>query len=101
MAIAFVSVVPLGTESTSLSHYVAKVTSVLNKETSVTTTLTGMGTIIEGELADILAVVQKIHEVPFSEGAHRVMTNINIDDRRDKKSSAQAKVASVKAKLGE
>ncbi|MBF0526905.1 MAG: thiamine-binding protein, partial [Deltaproteobacteria bacterium] len=55
----------------------------------------------EGELADILAVVQKIHEVPFSEGAHRVMTNINIDDRRDKKSSAQAKVASVKAKLGE
>ncbi len=63
--------------------------------------LTGMGTIIEGDLDAILPVLRKMHEQPFSEGVHRVSTSIRIDDRRDKKGSIEGKVRSVKEKLGE
>jgi uncharacterized protein YqgV (UPF0045/DUF77 family) len=42
MAIVFVTVAPLGTETTSLSHYVAGVERVL-RESGLTTQLTAMG----------------------------------------------------------
>ena len=68
MAIVFVSVAPLGTATTSLSHYVAGVERVL-RESGLTTQLTAMGTIIEGDLDAILPVVRRMHEVPFGGGA--------------------------------
>jgi uncharacterized protein (TIGR00106 family) len=58
-----------------------------------------MGTIIEGELSEILAVIQEMHEVPFTKGALRVSTQIKIDDRRDKEATMTAKVESVEEKL--
>jgi len=94
MAIAELSIVPIGTESTSLSSYVAACVGVL-KDSSLIHEVHGMGTIIEGELKEILDVVLKMHEVPFKAGALRVVTSIKIDDRRDKEASAKAKVESV------
>ena len=94
MAIAEVSVVPIGTKSTSLSSYVAGCLKVL-EGSGLIYELHGMGTIIEGELKEILDVVLKMHEVPFEAGALRVVTSIKIDDRRDKEASAKAKVESV------
>jgi uncharacterized protein (TIGR00106 family) len=94
MAIAELSIVPIGTESTSLSSYVAACVGVL-KDSGLTHEVHGMGTIIEGELKEILDVVLKMHEVPFKAGALRVVTSIKIDDRRDKEASAKAKVESV------
>ncbi len=41
--------------------------------------LTPMNTLIEGELSDVLRVVQVIHELPFDKGLVRVCTNIRID----------------------
>ena len=41
----------------------------------------------------------EIHEVPFEHGAARVMTLVNLDDRRDKQATAQGTVDSVRAKL--
>ncbi len=58
-----------------------------------------MGTIIEGELAEILAVIQEMHEVPFAHGALRVSTQIKIDDRRDKDATMQGKVEAVEEKM--
>jgi uncharacterized protein (TIGR00106 family) len=94
MAIAEVSIVPIGTKSPSLSNYVADCLKVL-EGSGLTYEVHGMGTIIEGDLHEIMAVILKMHEVPFSAGSLRVVTNIRIDDRRDKTSSAKGKVDAV------
>lgn len=98
MAIVEVTVVPLGTGDSSLSEYVAECQEVLAKQ-NLDYQLTPMGTIIEGELDEILEVVKKLHNVPFEAGAKRVSTSIKIDDRRDKKASMEQKIDSVEDKL--
>lgn len=98
MAICQVSVVPLGTKTTSLSPFVAALTRRLD-DLPIKHQLTPMGTILEGGLDEIFEAIRVIHEVPFEHGAARVMTLVNIDDRRDKQATAQGKVDSVRAKL--
>ncbi|MBT9176649.1 MAG: hypothetical protein DDT20_00970 [Firmicutes bacterium] len=99
MAIVHVSITPIGTGSTSISPYVAACHTVLRAKEGLKWQLTPMGTIIEGELAEILAVIQEMHEVPFAHGARRVSTQIKIDDRRDKDATMQGKVEAVEEKL--
>ena len=98
MAIVQFTVVPLGTGDTSLSAYVAEVQRAL-EGSGVKHQLTPMGTVLEGPLDHLLEVIRKVHELPFARGAKRVMTLINIDDRRDKEATAQAKMQSVRDKL--
>ena len=100
MAIVFVTIAPLGTASSSLSRYVAGVERILRKS-GLKHELTAMGSIVEGDLDAILPVLREMHEHPFSQGAVRVSTLIKIDDRRDKAASMDAKIRSVKEKLGE
>jgi len=99
MAIAEVSVVPLGTKTPSVSQYVARAIKVLEQEKDMKYETTAMGTIIEGDLDEILAVVKKMHEEIFGEGVARVLTTVKIDDRRDKAQSMKAKLHSLKKKL--
>jgi uncharacterized protein (TIGR00106 family) len=99
MAIAEISVVPLGTKTPSVSQYVARAVKVLEREKDVKYEITAMGTIIEGDLDMILAVVKKMHEEVFEEGVARVLTTVKIDDRRDKTQGMKGKVDSVKKKL--
>ncbi|MGM0548939.1 MAG: MTH1187 family thiamine-binding protein [Bacillota bacterium] len=99
MVIAELTVVPLGTKTTSLSEYVAGCHQLLKKQDKVDYQLTPMGTVLEGKLADILEIVQKMHEVPFNNGAQRVTTNLKIDDRRDKEAAMAKKIDSVESKL--
>ncbi len=100
MAIAQVTIVPIGTGSTSLSDYVADLYRVLEPAgDAVRYELTAMSTIIEGELDTILRIVRLMHESPFGRGALRVSTTITIDDRRDRAGSIAQKVASVEEKL--
>jgi uncharacterized protein (TIGR00106 family) len=94
MVIAELTVVPLGTESTSLSSYVAGC-----HQDIVKYRLTPMGTILEGELDDIFEITKKMHEVPFENDAFRVITNLKIDDRRDKEAAMDKKINSVEKKL--
>jgi len=98
MAIAFLTITPLGTGTPSVSHFVAGVEKIL-RGTSLNHQLTAMGTIIEGDLDEILAVVRRMHEHPFSQGAQRVSTSLRIDDRRDKPHSIAGKMRSVEEKL--
>ena len=100
MALVFVTVVPLGTATPSVSGHVAGVERIL-RESGHKHELTAMGTIIEGELDQILPVLRQMHEQPFRQGVVRVSTSIRIDDRRDKKGSIEGKVRSVREKLGE
>lgn len=99
MAIVEVTIVPLGTEDTSVSKYVAKCHEVLKEQEEIKHMLTPMGTVLEGDLDKILSLIRKMHEIPFGEGAKRVSTQIKIDDRRDKNSSMEGKINSVKNKL--
>ncbi|WP_373231564.1 MTH1187 family thiamine-binding protein [Cohnella sp.] len=100
MAIIQVTIVPLGTGTPSVSDYVASVHQVLEQsKEEIKYQLTPMSTIIEGELDDLLAVVRRMHEVPFENGAMRVSTSITIDDRRDKKGSMEQKLQSIEEKL--
>ena len=93
-----VSVVPLGTGSTGVSRYVACCLEMV-RAAGVSHQLTPMGTILEGELDELLSLVRRMHEVPFGEGALRVVTTLKIDDRRDREASMAAKVRSVEEKL--
>ncbi|WP_307794993.1 MTH1187 family thiamine-binding protein [Alkalihalobacillus sp. BA299] len=100
MAIVDVTIIPIGTNSPSVSHYVADIHRILEKYgDKIKFQLTPMSTIIEGELPVLFEVIQAIHEVPFEAGVQRVATNIRIDDRRDKTTTLAGKVASVNEKL--
>jgi uncharacterized protein (TIGR00106 family) len=99
MAIAEISVVPLGTKTPSVSQYVARAVKVLEREKDIKYEMTAMGTIIEGDLDRILAVVKKMHEGTFGGGVARVLTTVKIDDRRDKAQGMKEKVDSLKKKL--
>jgi len=100
MALIKVSVIPLGTAATSLSQYVARAVEVLQDEKNIKYELTAMGTIIEGDLDQLLTLARKMNEAVFDAGAMRAVTIIEIDDRRDKPSTISNKVESVKKKLG-
>lgn len=102
MAIVDVTIIPIGTETPSVSQYVAEIHEVLKTyEGKVTFQLTPMSTLIEGELPVLFEVIQAIHEVPFKHGIKRVATNIRIDDRRDKLSTMEGKLEAVQSKLAQ
>ena len=100
MALVEVSIIPLGTETPSVSKYVARAVEVLQDEKDIKYELTAMGTIIEGELERLLTIVQKMHQAVLDAGIMRVVTTIKIDERRDKNSSMRSKIESLKRELG-
>ncbi|MFB1080674.1 MTH1187 family thiamine-binding protein [Jeotgalibacillus sp. JSM ZJ347] len=103
MAIADITIIPIGTTTPSVSKYIADIQRVLEnraQEGLITYELTPMSTLIEGELTDLFKVIQELHESVFSEDVKRVATNIRIDERRDRNDhSMQNKLASVKKHL--
>jgi uncharacterized protein (TIGR00106 family) len=94
--IAEISIIPIGTGDTGLSHYIAACLEVLEDRKDVSYRLTPMGTIIEGSLDKVLEAVRKMHEVPFNKGVSRIVTVLKIDDRRDKPATMADKVESVR-----
>ena len=99
MAIVEVSIVPLGTRTTSVSQYVALAVGILQGDKDIKYELTAMGTIIEGDLEHLLTLVRKMHEAVFDAGIARVVTTVKIDDRRDKGTSMSGKIESLKRQL--
>jgi len=99
MAIVKVSIIPVGTGSPSLSGHIARAVKVLRQEKNLKYELTSMGTIIEGDLDNILSVIKKMHRAALAEGVVRVVTTIEIDDRQDKPSTMSSKVESVMKRL--
>jgi uncharacterized protein (TIGR00106 family) len=98
MAIAEISVVPIGTGSPSVSKFVAECIKAL-ANTDIKFTLNPMGTTLEGSLDEILEAVRMLHRVPLNHGADRVLTRLVIDERRDKDADAEQKVVSVQKRL--
>jgi uncharacterized protein (TIGR00106 family) len=98
MAIMHLTVIPLGTGSPSVGEYVVEIQQILAKS-GFPFELTDMGTIIEGETGDLLELAAGLAQAPFSRGIDRVVTQISLDDRRDKKVAIGAKKASVAERL--
>lgn len=99
MAVVELTVCPLGTGTTSASKYVAGAQKVLADQDKVKYMLNPMGTVMEGNIDEIFALVRKIQEDVFAKGVDRVYSIIKVDDRRDKVASMEQKLASVKSKL--
>lgn len=97
--IAEISFVPIGV-GTSLSSYIAVVIKNIEKS-GLKYQLTPMGTIVEGEWNEISKLIDYSHNLIFEMGIERIITNIKIDYRLDKKSSMQDKLDSVKKKMVE
>ena len=99
MIIAEVSIIPLGTKTPSVSKHLARAFRVLREEKNIKYELTSMGTIMEGDLGEILRVARNMHEATFDGEVMRVVTTIKIDDRRDKTLSMKGKIESLLKKL--
>ena len=99
MAVVEVRITPIGTKGSSMTKYVAKAVDAIKAEKDVKFQITATGTIMEGNLDKIIGMVRKMHDSVFDGEVNRVLTTIEIDDRRDKAVSIESSVKSVEAEL--
>ncbi len=91
MPVAELCLFPLGTGSPSVGRYLEPVIEEI-KKSGLKYQVCAMGTVVEGELDDILQLVKKCHEAIFKAGAERVVISLRIDDRTDKKLTIESKL---------
>jgi len=94
MIISQFSIAPVG-KDVSLSKYVKTALNIL-KESSIKFETNAMATVIETEdLETLFKVVTEAHKAIMKSGAKRVITELKIDDRGDKKVTMNSKLKSV------
>lgn len=93
--IAEFSIVPIGAGE-SLSAYVAESVKIVRRS-GLKHQLTPMGTVVEGDLDEVINVILECHRKVRSM-SDRVLTQISIDDRKGSP-SMDSKVRSVATKL--
>jgi uncharacterized protein (TIGR00106 family) len=94
MIISQLSIAPVGV-GTSLSKYVKIVIDEIEKS-GVKNKTNAMATIIETENLDTLFdVVKRAHNAILDAGAKRVITELKIDDRRDRDASSETKLNAI------
>ncbi len=98
MAILEITIIPLGTGTTSASEFVAGAYRII-KDSGLKFELTPTATVIEGDIDRLFEIARKVHESPFNKGVKRVVTVIKIDDRRDKEITIEGKKQSVLTKV--
>jgi uncharacterized protein (TIGR00106 family) len=82
----------------SLSPFVAKVIKEIKKNTKVKHILTPMGSILEGQWKDVMALVDNLFQ-KFSPDFERLGITLKIDYRRSKLNRIEGKIKSVEEKL--
>ncbi len=98
MALMEISIIPLGTATSSVGEQVAGIIAWLQQQ-GVDFRLEDMGTVIEGPPEKLFALARAMHEIPFQEGVSRVVTHIMVDDRRDKERRLDDKKAAILRRL--
>lgn len=98
MALMQVNIFPLGTGSASVGEFVVAMQELLARQ-DLPYLLNDMGTQVQGEPGELLALAARLAELPFASGVDRVVTQITIDDRRDKEVGLGDKTASVLNRL--
>ena len=82
-----------------MSRYVAAALAVVRAQDRVRHRLGPMFTTLEGDLPEILALIQRMQEAVFALGAQRVSTVVKIDERRDRAAHMDDKVEAVERRL--
>lgn len=96
MVVAEISLTPIGTDTTSLSFYIAKSLESIEHINGVKYTTTSMGTILESEdMQKIFDATKTMTETIHRLGVKRVGIILKIDSRTDKKQTAQDKIDSI------
>ena len=97
MVLLEMSIVPLGTGE-SVSQYVAQCVDLVD-HSGLDYRLHSMGTIVEGELPDVLALLQQCIE-KVAEQCDRVSCTAKLDFRRGREGRLEEKVDRVQQQLG-
>lgn len=97
MVLLEMSIVPMGVGE-SVSTYVAECVDLVD-QSGLAYELHAMGTIVEGELAAVLALMQQCIE-KMAEHSDRVTCTAKLDFRRGKSGRLKSKIESVEQKLG-
>lgn len=97
MVLLEMSIVPMGVGE-SVSEYVAECVDLVDRS-GLAYELHSMGTIVEGELPAVLALMQQCIE-KMAEHSDRVTCSAKLDFRRGKSGRLKSKVESVEQKLG-
>ena len=82
----------------SLSHYVARSIDIIDRS-GIAYQTHAMGTVLEGEIDEVLAVVRRCYEV-MSADCNRIECSIKIASRKGRSGRLKSKIASVEEKLG-
>ena len=90
------TVVPLG-KGESVSEYVAECIRIV-RASGLSYQLTPMATVLEGERDEVMNVIMECHQRVL-DMSKRVITEIRIDDRKDRKDAITQKIRSVESKL--
>lgn len=94
MALMEISVVPVGTDSESISNDVQQALDII-EQNSLDYQVTPTSTIIKGDIDKLMDVAQVIHLNEMEKSAKRVVTSIKIDDRSDKEMTLDGQRARV------
>lgn len=94
MIIAEITFIPMGAGS-SLSKYIAEALALI-EASGLKHEFHSMGTNVEGEFDEVMALVRACHERFFEMGVPRVSTSIRISERRDKPYTMAGKISSVR-----
>ncbi|MFX0181654.1 MAG: MTH1187 family thiamine-binding protein [Candidatus Hodarchaeota archaeon] len=93
--IAEITTYPVG-EGTSLSKFVKEAVKEIDEYPNIRVVHHPMGTVIEADNIDtVLEVTRRAHNAIANTGALRIITQLKIDDRRDKPRKMEDKVAAV------
>ena len=98
--LAELEIVPIGTQSPSLSTLLAEVATLID-QSGLDYRVGAMGTVVEGDWDRIMTLAKQCHQAVLH-SADRVMTTIRIDDRKDRPGSGRIiqKVQSLETKVG-
>ena len=98
--LAELEVIPIGTQSPSLSSQLAEVARLIDRS-GLDYRVGPMGTVVEGEWDRIMTLAKQCHQAVLASSG-RVMTTIRIDDRKDRPGAGRItqKVQSLEDKVG-
>ncbi|WP_201779262.1 MTH1187 family thiamine-binding protein [Guptibacillus hwajinpoensis] len=99
MALLEISVAPIGTTQTSMSHFVTNAIRLAEKE-GFKYHVGPTSTVFEGDVDELFELARDIHTGALKNGSDRVVTNIKIEDREDNALTIDGQVNEVKRSIG-
>ena len=99
---AEISIYPVGTNSTSVSFYIAKAIESIQNMDKIRYEINPMGTILESDDINVIYdASKKMMEVVHNLGVNRVEVVLKVDSRRDMQARMEEKLESIKKQMRE